>query len=112
VDIELLQVCRSVGAQLLIDDSAENALACVSSDNPMPVILFGDYQWNQRAILSSSINLQTDLSFDARLQLEGDREFWKDDDVEFPEGSLLWRVKDWDEAVDWIAREGIPGRTV
>lgn len=39
------EICHSIGACLLIDDSAKYAIQCVH-DN-IPVLLFGQYGWNQ-----------------------------------------------------------------
>lgn len=39
------ELCRRIGAQLLIDDSAKYANECAAVG--LPVILFGDYAWNR-----------------------------------------------------------------
>lgn len=39
------EICHSIGACLLIDDSLKYAIQCVH-DN-IPVVLFGNYAWNQ-----------------------------------------------------------------
>lgn len=39
------EMCRDIGAVLLIDDSLQYAMHCYKAD--IPVILFGDYAWNQ-----------------------------------------------------------------
>lgn len=41
---------RQVGAMLLVDDSAENALAAAAADPPAKVLLFGEYPWNAEII--------------------------------------------------------------
>ena len=39
------EMCRDIGAVLLIDDSLQYAMHCYKAD--IPVLLFGDYAWNQ-----------------------------------------------------------------
>jgi uncharacterized HAD superfamily protein len=39
------ELCRTIGAQLLVDDNLDYAIDC--SNNGTPVILFGDYPWNR-----------------------------------------------------------------
>jgi hypothetical protein len=99
-------VCRDLGAQLLIDDCAENALSCAISPDPVRVLLFGDWEWNKR--ISSPADHRDDMAFAVRLEREKGRDFWKDEIVEIPDGAPLWRVKDWGEVVSWIveARRG------
>lgn len=96
-----LQVCLDLGAKLLIDDSLENALACASHKPPVPVLLFGDYEWNKRQSFPS--DNKDDTMYSRRLENEGP-EFWKKDDekVVYPQGAPLWRVKHWGETIRWI----------
>ncbi|KAJ7462802.1 hypothetical protein B0H11DRAFT_2054418 [Mycena galericulata] len=42
------QVCADIKAQVLIDDSAENAIQCSTALSPTRVLLFGNYEWNKR----------------------------------------------------------------
>ncbi|KAL0576799.1 hypothetical protein V5O48_005169 [Marasmius crinis-equi] len=107
------QVCADLNAQLLIDDSSENALqVSTSTSRPTPVLLFGDYEWNSR--LSSSSDAVDTMVFDTRLLIEGGKEFWKDDSEKFdnhvPEGAPLYRVKDWAAAVRWVKKAREEGR--
>ncbi|KAG6814040.1 hypothetical protein H0H92_003890 [Tricholoma furcatifolium] len=94
------QVCADLGAVLLIDDSAENALQCATYKEPTQVLLFGDYQWNKR--LSGPEDAKDEMAFDRRLELAGGKEFWKEETVSIPEGAPLTRVKDWAEVVRWV----------
>ncbi|KIK07409.1 hypothetical protein K443DRAFT_129090 [Laccaria amethystina LaAM-08-1] len=101
------QVCEDLKAKVLIDDSAENALQCVTEIKATPVLLFGDYEWNQR--LSRPGDARDEMSFDIRLKECGGHEFWKEEKLEIPSGSPLWRAKNWDEVVLWVQarrREG------
>ncbi|KZP32280.1 hypothetical protein FIBSPDRAFT_1036915 [Athelia psychrophila] len=115
-------VCLSIGAKLLIDDSLENALHCASHSSaagpPTPVLLFGAYEWNKRQ--SFSTDNRDDRAFAARLVTEGP-EFWKKDDVDIDairkgdgkgEGGEvpLWRVRNWAETVRWIGKAREEGR--
>lgn len=87
-----------------MDDSAENALACARDANPrIPVLLFGDYSWNQR--LSLVEKPEDHLGFEDRLKSENGREWWKNehaDDV-LPSDKVI-RVKDWNEVVGHIKK--------
>jgi hypothetical protein len=103
-----LQVCTDLNAQLLIDDSAENALQCATAVFPTRTLLFGDYQWNKR--LSRHDDARDEMSFDRRLKAEGGREFWKDETVPIPDGAPLWRVKDWGEIVRWVQKARSEGK--
>lgn len=89
-----------MNAKLLIDDSAENALQCTTAPSPTPVLLFGDYQWNQR--LSGPSDIKDDLSFAQRFEASGQQEFWKDEEFEITKNTSLSRVKDWNEVVCWV----------
>jgi hypothetical protein len=93
------QVCADLGAKLLIDDSAENALDCATEKPATPVLLFGDYEWNKR--ISSPSDNRDEMSFKEREKMEG-KDFWKDEKFEVPEGAPLYRVKDWREVVLWV----------
>lgn len=86
------QVCTDLNAQLLIDDSSENALQCATASPPTRVLLFGDYQWNQR--VSKAEDQTEEMVFDTRLKAAGGREFWNDEKLEVPEGAPVSRVKD------------------
>ncbi|KAF8058263.1 hypothetical protein FPV67DRAFT_1524691 [Lyophyllum atratum] len=102
------QVCTDLGAKVLIDDSAENALQCATSRQPTQVLLFGDYEWNKR--ISASGDAKDEMAFDRRLEAEGGREFWKEETLEIPEGAPLCRVKDWSEVVRWVRDARSEGR--
>lgn len=105
-----VQVCIDLGAKLLIDDSLENALSCVSHDPPTPILLFGDYEWNKRQSFPSD-HKSDDTTFSRRLEREGP-EFWKKDEekVIYPEDAPLWRVKDWGETIRWVEKARQQGR--
>ncbi|EAU92658.2 hypothetical protein CC1G_01703 [Coprinopsis cinerea okayama7 len=102
------QVCHDLKALLLIDDSSENALSVASAENPTPVLLFGDYQWNQR--VCNPADSHEDTTFDIRLKREGGKEFWKGESVPIPEGAPLWRVKDWSDALRWVKQRIVDGK--
>ncbi|KAG5648251.1 hypothetical protein DXG03_006209 [Asterophora parasitica] len=102
------RVCADLGAKLLIDDSAENALQCATFKHATPVLLFGDYEWNKR--ISGSAEAKDDMSFDRRLEAEGGREFWKFESVDIPEDAPLHRVQDWSAVVRWVQNAKSEGR--
>ncbi|KAG6837870.1 hypothetical protein H0H93_013023 [Arthromyces matolae] len=94
------QVCADLKAVLLIDDSSENALQCATYKEPTRVLLFGDYEWNQR--LSGPEDARDEMTFDRRLEAANGKEFWKEERIVIPEGAPLTRVKDWNEVVNWV----------
>ena len=84
-------------AMFLIDDSVENALACSRAEPPVPVLLFGDYEWNKRE--SVIREPKDEMSFRQRLEFEEGREWWKYESVELPD--CIRRARDWSEVVEW-----------
>jgi hypothetical protein len=54
------EICHSIGARLLIDDSVKYALQCVR--DRIPVILFGNYAWNQ--VDGDAAALHSDVRFE------------------------------------------------
>ncbi len=52
-----LDMCREIGACLLIDDSAKYAKECAEGN--LPVLLFGDYAWNASLILPNNIPIRS-----------------------------------------------------
>lgn len=47
------EICRDIGAVLLIDDSLQYAMHCYKAD--IPVLLFGEYAWNQKHSVCNTI---------------------------------------------------------
>ncbi|KAJ7102348.1 hypothetical protein B0H15DRAFT_814254 [Mycena belliarum] len=94
------QVCADLKAQVLIDDSAENAIQCSTALPPTRVLLFGNYEWNHR--ISGPGDGAEEMCFDKRLAAAGGREFWKEEELVIPEGVPLERVKDWGAVVQWV----------
>ncbi|EIN13376.1 hypothetical protein PUNSTDRAFT_117170 [Punctularia strigosozonata HHB-11173 SS5] len=118
-----VQACQDLGAQVLIDDSIENALIVAGASPPIPVLLFGEHQWNKRVseVRSSAPSKAdgssagsgqdeseldvTQMSFEERLQREGGHEWWKDEEASAQEQIAqrpIHRVKNWDEVVRWV----------
>ncbi len=50
-------------------------MSVTAHPNATRVLLFGDYQWNQRI---SGDDYDDAMSYDIRLLAEGGREFWKE----------------------------------
>lgn len=48
------QICREIHASALIDDNLTYAIQCVRED--IPVLLFGDYAWNQLSSMPSGFS--------------------------------------------------------
>jgi len=95
-------VCRKLGARLMIDDSLENALKCAHAEPPQPILLFGDYQWNKHKAVYKDI--KDEVNYEERVKRYGGdaSAFLKEDEIEIPEGQWPVRVKDWDAVVRWI----------
>jgi len=74
----------------------------------MPVLLFGEYEWNKR--VCSLDDVHDDMSFDIRLKACGGKEFWKEEMISIPEDAQLWRMKDWSEVIRWIQQARADGR--
>ncbi|KAF7320185.1 Protein kinase domain-containing protein [Mycena kentingensis (nom. inval.)] len=78
------QVCAELKAQILIDDSAENAIQVSTASTPTPVLLFGEYEWGKRiSVAGEGADV---MSFDIRLAACGGEKFWEKETLEIPEG--------------------------
>ncbi len=86
----------------------ENSLKCVKHAPPIQVLLFGDNQWNK--LESKYTDIETELSFAQRLEKEGGREFWKDEEVQIPTDASLKRVDTWEEVVAWVEEQRKGGK--
>lgn len=91
------KVCEAFGAQILIDDLMETALAFGREGN-RPVLLFGDYEWNKRT------NSMEQWAFEEKNKAEGKEAWWKDDDAVLREDDQIHRVRDWEEVITWVKR--------
>jgi len=80
---------------LLIDDSLETALK-VGRDANRLVLLFGDYEWNKR------IDAGDLWTFDEKSALDGGKEWWKDDNTSLRSEDSIWRVRNWEEVLQWL----------
>ncbi|KAI0065398.1 hypothetical protein BV25DRAFT_1880195 [Artomyces pyxidatus] len=89
-----LQVCAASHAIVLVDDLLETALV-VARQGRLPVLLFGDYEWNQR------VDAGDKWGFEEKLQAEGGRKWWLEDTVELQD-DMIWRVRGWDEVAAWV----------
>jgi len=90
-----LQVCETIRSVLLIDDSMETALAFGRNTN-RPILLFGDYEWNKR------LDAGDPWTFNEKLALEGGKEWWKEDTISLRSEDSIWRVRSWDEVLQWL----------
>lgn len=81
-------------------------MQCASASPPIPVLLFGDYEWNKR--LSGHNDATDEMTFTKRYEGCGRRQFWEEENVRIispPKGNKpIWRVKDWEEVVSWVER--------
>jgi len=95
------QILETIGAQLFVDDSLDNAVSCaLSASNAPPVLLFGNYEWNKRYSKFDPYEGKERLSFEERRNGDGDR-FWEKeavDDASLPH--LVTRVSSWPEVVE------------
>lgn len=116
------EVCIDIGAKLLIDDSVENAMACVeyvtpsgAQGVPPSVLLFGSYEWNKR-LSRRSTDERDEMAYANRVEAEGGNQFLERDvmlceqQVAAADSKLVNRVKDWSEAVKYVAAEKAVGR--
>ncbi|KAG9104583.1 hypothetical protein FRC06_001049 [Ceratobasidium sp. 370] len=83
-----------IGARALVDDSLPNALLCASV---VPVLLFGDYQWNQRPSADSS--MQDRMSY-------AERERWEETEAKHRAAQTGTKLSeaDWHK---WWERENL-----
>ena len=107
------EICHSIGACLLIDDSVKYAIQCVH-DN-IPVILFGNYAWNQVKACPSDIKF---VDYSPGLVIEGENSVFNkiQSDINtalierynISRGSGInynvYRVHDWQEVVDVVVK--------
>lgn len=56
------------------------------------------------------MDIKDELSFAQRLEKEGGREFWKDEDTVLPEGAPLTRVDDWQGVLEWVENQRSQGK--
>ena len=82
-------------------------MKCATAVPPVPVLLFGDYAWNQR--MGQYKDIKAEVSFEEKLKREGGREFWKEEAVVVPEGAPLMRVKGWREVLEWVEAKKAEG---
>jgi hypothetical protein len=124
----LFQVCQELRAHALVDDSLENALACMAADPPVRVLLFGDTEWGTRRSVVNGLKRPGDLDgsiiqlgmaegidvtqmgFHERLRFEGGRRFWEED-AKAQESLACTRVRDWLAVVAWV-EANVPGLAV
>jgi extradiol dioxygenase family protein len=93
------EICRDIGAVLLIDDSLQYAYQCHTAN--IPVVLFGEYAWNQKHSVHPALFKDGDVAIH-----KFDRELHTTDiDRDMDISSALYRVHDWrhmKEAIDYI----------
>ena len=103
-----IQVCKEIGARVLIDDSAENAFKTASGPHPVTVLLFGNYSWNKR--MANIENKAAEVSHEEKSKAENGREWWKDDEFELPQPGLrVHRTENWDAVVEWVQQAKADG---
>lgn len=117
------QICVDIGARLLIDDSVENAVACVQhvvessgTVTPPHVLLFGSYEWNKR--LSRRSEERDDMMYARRMEVEGDNQFLERDVIHCKEELRkansnkirVKRVQNWNEVIAHVEAERAAGR--
>ncbi|GMK58224.1 hypothetical protein CspeluHIS016_0502560 [Cutaneotrichosporon spelunceum] len=99
------EVMKQTGAMLLVDDSAENALAASKAAEPPRVLLFGNYPWNAEIVAPGEAHPHDKLIYidceecghlPARHQRRQARiaRGWLPDNVS--------RVSDWNAVVEWV----------
>lgn len=81
------EICQEIGAVLLIDDSLQYAMHCYKAK--IPVLLFGDYAWNQKHSVCSTLFDNHDVHIHTF-----ERNTHTAEDCSVPENSLF-RVLHW-----------------
>lgn len=93
------EICKDIGAVLLIDDSLQYAYQCHSAD--IPVILFGEYAWNQKHSVHSTLFQHGDVDIHAFDLDTHTTSMEHDMDI----SRCLFRVTDWRHvarAIDFV----------
>jgi hypothetical protein len=106
------EVMRQVGAMLLVDDSAENAVSAALADPPAPVLLFGEYPWNVEIVPPHGECAAH--PHDKLLYLEREERGIVDEcrarrEMRIDHGWLpkgVTRVKDWNAVLQFVQRVG------
>ena len=99
---------RQTGAMLLVDDSAENAVAAANADPPAPVLLFGSYPWNAEIVPphgECAAHPHDKLIYIEREELGLLDECKERRNMRIEKGWLppgVTRVKNWDEVVAFV----------
>ncbi|KAI0035922.1 hypothetical protein K488DRAFT_42193 [Vararia minispora EC-137] len=90
-------ICNALQARALVDDILETAMAC-DEGGSFSVLLFGDYEWNKR-IDDGSL-----WHFTEKLEKEGGRPWWIDEEVDVAALKRVTRVRTWEETAAFIER--------
>ncbi|BEI82408.1 hypothetical protein CcaverHIS002_0302760 [Cutaneotrichosporon cavernicola] len=99
------EVMKQTGAMLLVDDSAENALAAAKADEPPRVLLFGSYPWNAEIVAPGEAHphdkmIYIDCEQCGQLPARRQRRQARIDQGWLPDN--VTRVHDWNAVVQWI----------
>lgn len=85
------QICKLIGAKMLVDDSIENAYE-VHANAGIPVALYGDWNWNKK-----TLNVESAASPKSYEQRIADGEKEDTSDAVLPEG--IFRTPKWSDAL-------------
>lgn len=80
------EICRDIGAVLLIDDSLQYAMHCFKAD--IPVLLFGEYAWNQKNSICNSNFEGIEVKIESYNPVVHS-------EVSVPDSSTIYRLCDW-----------------
>lgn len=99
------EVMKQTGAMLLVDDSAENALAAAKADEPPRVLLFGSYPWNAEIVPPGEAHpddklIYIDCEQCGQLPARRQRREARIDRGWLPDN--VTRVADWNSVVAWL----------
>jgi hypothetical protein len=73
----------------------------VAADPPIPVLLFGMYEWSKRLANIDVQDPKTLMDFMCRLEYEGEA-FWLRDEMLVSDSVPMTRVQDWSAVVAFI----------
>ncbi|WVW83871.1 hypothetical protein I302_105893 [Kwoniella bestiolae CBS 10118] len=94
-----LKILRTINASLFIDDHHGNLEPIVSASPPIPCLLFGEYGWNRsRSGVTSPVEM---MDYNERMSSGLPLPF---QEIRFGKEENMYRVRDWEELVEWVKK--------
>lgn len=103
-----LEICRSINACVLIDDSAKYASQCAAES--FPVILYGNYAWNSaeqlglhfKAVMNSTMSSSEDVHAIAQNIESMERMEERNQEIAIKEHEKIKRAHNWEDVANII----------